>query len=351
MKAYSPKLLNSRGAALAGLGFAVLLVAGLTLGGFASLWVFLASVACAVAAIWTTALFLGSSDYVSLDLARGVVRPGGGGREAPLARLRPLVLRTVGGTGPDALPRKGRRTTMPYVVVARGWHDFVLYQSFSRKKAERRLESLARLLSDAELSAAERAKVEAEARERARTAAGSTPPLRERLAAVAVLLLFVAVGVGVLAFSPLLEYDCSRDGNGAVGCVIHRRLAGVVPLGDVTVPGIVAVSTQESRLTRRIGDRTPPSEFDHLVLVGAAGARWRSPSSQNQYGVSNRDLGREIERLLAAPGPDRFEYVQGEWFPMVIGGVFAGVPLLLLLAGFVLSRVVAREAPTEGARG
>lgn len=289
----------------------------------------------AAAAIGATAVFVGGSESVSIDLVRGVVDPGGR-QEAPVSRLLPLALRTVGGDGPGAVPRKGRRASLTYQVVARGWHGYVLYQSFWREKAERKLDELNRAFAETREREVEAPPVAAES------------PLRTRLAALGGLLAFAAVGVAAWSFSPAPEYDCSRDGGGSVGCVVHRRLAGLVPLPDVEIPGVVSVTIGRDRDTRRIGDRTTPGEYDYLVLVGANGSRWRSPNSRDPFGVSNEDLRREVERLLSKNVPDRIRYVQAETFPTAIGGVFVGVPLLLLVAGFVLSRVSVRERPGKG---
>lgn len=354
MKAYPTRTLNSRGAAALGLASTTLLVAALSLGDFASLWIFLAALACVGSAVWAAAVYLGSSEFVSIDLSRAVVVSGVNGKEHPLSRLSPLALRKVGGSGPEGLPRAGRWATMPYQVLARGLDNHVLYQSFSRARAERKLEQLTSLFAGAEFAAAEKARLASEARERGVAGPGAgadVPRLRERLAALAVFLLISAVGVGILAWSPVLEYDCTREANGAVGCVVHRRVAGLVPLGDVEVPGVVRVSVRRSRSHRSVGDLTPRTDFDSLVLVGAAGAEWRSPWVEKPYGYSNTELGRAIESLLGGSGPGRFVAGQGETSKLVLGGVVAGLPVLLLLVGFVLSRTVVRPGSRKEASG
>jgi hypothetical protein len=44
---------------------------------------------------------------------------------------------------------------------------------------------------------------------------------------------FAAGSVFAAWIDPVLLYDCARQASGSVGCTVHRRMYGVIPLGDV----------------------------------------------------------------------------------------------------------------------
>jgi hypothetical protein len=89
----------------------------------------------ALPTVWAVRTLLSAHDSVVIDLARGVVISGQRERESPLSRLCPLELEVrsrspqMDGSSSSMMPT--------YLVIAKGWNSYVLYQGPWRGKAER----------------------------------------------------------------------------------------------------------------------------------------------------------------------------------------------------------------------
>jgi hypothetical protein len=159
---------------------------------------------------------------------------------------------------------------------------------------------------------------------------------RGRVFPAVVAAVFFAVGLGVLAVAPILRWECERDATGAVNCVVKKRLAGVIPIGDVTLSNILAadVRTEESPALSRSGQ---PYSAAFLVVACADGTRFRPFDSSEPLGRSHVDVAQGIRDLLDADSPSTFRAWQGETVPLLVGAVFV-VPMAILVA-LVLLRV------------
>ena len=146
---------------------------------------------------------------------------------------------------------------------------------------------------------------------------------------------FFAVGVGVLAVAPILRWECERDAIGAVNCVVMKRLAGLIPIGGVTLSSILAadVRTHESAgLGRR---DTSPYTAAFLVVACADGTRWSPFDSAEPLGRSHNDVADGINNLVRERVPGTFRAWQGETVPLLVGAVFL-IPMVFLLALLLL---------------
>jgi hypothetical protein len=85
---------------------------------------------------------------------------------------------------------------------------------------------------------------------------------------------FTALSLGVAYVGPVLVYDCARAANGSVDCVVHRRMFGLIPLGDVRLSRILSaeIAFGEDPPAARV--RSRPTPWDALRLVCADGTRW-----------------------------------------------------------------------------
>jgi hypothetical protein len=174
---------------------------------------------------------------------------------------------------------------------------------------------------------------------------------RDRRFYIGVALASTAISVGVAAIAPVLSYDCARDASGAVGCRVHRRVYGFIPLADRTVDGIRSARVVSRTSTQTLSPdatteqrRRPPKEqtSTRLILMTADGTEWRSPESSWPLGRSNDDLAQDIELLLAADAPRELQAWQGEQVALMVAAAFL-VPAALLLLGLVLRLVIPAE--------
>ena len=165
---------------------------------------------------------------------------------------------------------------------------------------------------------------------------------RDRLFYVGVALLFAAIGVGTAAVAPVLRYECGRDAAGAVGCTVHRRAYGLIPLHDVRLDRLRAIEVETSSGSYDWESGRELGGGDSLVLVCADGTRWTSVNSSWFFGASNDDLAERVRALMDAETPSTFRAWQAEKMPILIGTVFL-VPLGLVAVALLLRLVLPRS--------
>ena len=146
---------------------------------------------------------------------------------------------------------------------------------------------------------------------------------------------FFLLGLGALAVAPILRWECERDAAGAVNCIVKKRLAGFIPIGDVALSNILAadVRTHESSgLDRRDNNRYTAA---FLVVACADGTRYSPFDSSSPLGRSHDEVAQGINHLRGAVSPGTFRAWQGETVPLLVGAVFL-IPMAFLLALIVL---------------
>jgi hypothetical protein len=129
-----------------------------------------------------------------------------------------------------------------------------------------------------------RGELEAESREAAleslRSQRITVTQVEEKAGAVA---FFAAFSVGAAYIDPVLVYDCARQASGSVDCTVHRRMYGLIPLGDLHFSRIVSVEVKSGVHSETMAQRTRRRRFagdqrsyEALLLTCADGTRWES---------------------------------------------------------------------------
>jgi len=162
----------------------------------------------------------------------------------------------------------------------------------------------------------------------------------------AVLVLFTGIGVGVGYFSPVLDYDCTRDARGSVDCAIYRRVFGLVPRSTVQLSGVQSVQLQiggysqtMAEQLRGVSNASRNQSWEALVIATADGAVLQSGKSSWPLGRTAEDLVNGIDGLLKADRPDAYRgWTADKTSLMVAGGFF--VPLGFVLLGLVLRLMI-----------
>lgn len=147
---------------------------------------------------------------------------------------------------------------------------------------------------------------------------------------------FLLLGLGVLTVAPILRWECERDAIGAVNCVVMKRLAGVVPIGDVTLSNILSAEVR-SHESPGLSRRDQPYTAAFLVVACADGTRYSPFDSSEPLGRSHQEVAEGISDLVREKVPRTFRAWQGETVPLLVGAVFL-IPMAFLLA-LVLLRV------------
>jgi hypothetical protein len=196
--------------------------------------------------------------------------------------------------------------------------------------------------------------------------AGARPParepLRDKLFTIAVVAGFAALSVGAAYIDPVLVYDCARQANGSVDCTVHRRMYGLIPLGDLRFSRIQSVEVSSgvhsetmAERARRLRFGSDESSWEALLLSCADGTRWRSPESSWPLGQTLGTHRAGIQDLIDASAPGTYHGWTAEKVTLTIMLAFlapAGFILLGLVLRLVTPRsfVVALEAAAARAR-
>ena len=147
---------------------------------------------------------------------------------------------------------------------------------------------------------------------------------------IAFLLVVAAFGVG--AFYPLLIVDCERTQAGAVNCVIHESMWGVVPLRAQSLNNVSEITSEEqsSSSTDRNSRRTYTTSEYRIILHGAGGAsiRPRYWSGEHVIGATNADIRSRVNELMDGSTPDRKRSWQLGYTPIIVSGALVLIALL-----------------------
>jgi hypothetical protein len=189
------------------------------------------------------------------------------------------------------------------------------------------------------------------AREEPSPAAGARRgSLREKLFIIAVVGGFAALGAGAAYIDPVLFYDCARQTNGSVDCTVHRRMYGVIPLGDLHFSRIQSAEVKSGLHSETMAERSrrfriggQQSSYEVLRLACADGTRWDSPESSWPMGQTLSDHRAGIQALLDADSPWTYRGWTGEKVTLIIAVVFFA-PAGFVLLGLVLRLVMPRAA-------
>jgi hypothetical protein len=179
---------------------------------------------------------------------------------------------------------------------------------------------------------------------------GRASRLRENLFIIGVCGGFALLGLGAAWIDPVLFFDCARQGNGSVDCTVHRRMYGVIPLGDLHVSRIRSAEVKSgvhsetlSERSRRLRLGGQESSYEVLQLACADGTRWESPESSWPMGQTFWDHRAGIQRLLDTDSPDTYRGWTGEKVTLIIAVVFFA-PTGFVFLGLVLRLVMPRSA-------
>jgi hypothetical protein len=174
--------------------------------------------------------------------------------------------------------------------------------------------------------------------------------LGENLWIVGVVAFFGAFGVGAAWIDPFLFYDCARQVNGSVDCTVHRRMYGVIPLGDLHFSRILSVDVHSGVHSETMAERArrlriggEESSYEVLELACADGTRWQSPQSSSPLGQTLWDHRLGIQGLLDASAPETYRGWTADKVTLTIATVF-WAPLGFILLGLVLRLVTPRWA-------
>jgi len=174
--------------------------------------------------------------------------------------------------------------------------------------------------------------------------------LREKLWYIGVVGFFGALGVGAAYIDPFLFYDCARQVNGSVDCTVHRRMYGVIPLGDLHFSRILSVDVHSGVHSETMAERArrlriggEESSYEVLELACADGTRWQSPQSSLPLGQTLGDHRVGIQGLLDASAPETYRGWTADKVTLIIATVF-WAPLGFILLGLVLRLVTPRWA-------
>ena len=176
---------------------------------------------------------------------------------------------------------------------------------------------------------------------------------RENLFIIGVCAFFGAFGVGAAWIDPVLFYDCARQAGGSVDCTIHRRMYGVIPLGDVHVSRIVSVDVKSGVHSESMADRArrlrlggSESSYEVLQLGRADGTRWESPESVSPLGRTLWQQSEGIQHLLDASSPETYRGWTAEKVTLIVATVF-WAPVGFILLGLVLRLLIPRSISNE----
>jgi hypothetical protein len=169
-----------------------------------------------------------------------------------------------------------------------------------------------------------------------RVAAEGPRPFRGLLFALAVL----AVAFGVGAIAPVAVYECERTAQGAVNCVIHERVWGIVELRTQSLQHVTETSLEERSSTQR--DRNTNREYTYdesRIVIHAANEATIRPGSWTSglIGSSYADIQSAVQTLVNSSAPDRFSRWQVAKTPLYISlglVLFALAIILLSLLSF-----------------
>jgi hypothetical protein len=190
-------------------------------------------------------------------------------------------------------------------------------------------------------------------------APGTTPnrrpreSFRDRFFHVGVVVASAAISVGVAFISPVHVYECARQPSGAVDCTVHRRVAGLLPVGDLRVTRIQSVevktgvhSETTSERRRRLEFGRDESSYERLELVCQDGTRWRSPESSWPLGRPLSEVRAGIQQLLDARSPESYRAWTADKVSLTVALAFLA-PAGFILLGLVLRLVVPRSFVEE----
>lgn len=155
---------------------------------------------------------------------------------------------------------------------------------------------------------------------------------------------FFALGIGALAVAPILRWECERDATGAVGCLVNKRLAGVIPIGTVTLANILSAEVRGHE-SPGLEHRDAPYTAAVLTVACADGTRYSPFDSASPLGRSHQEVAEGIRDLRERDSPGMFRAWQGEKVPLLVGAAFL-VPM-----GFLLALVLLRVALLAASRG
>jgi len=94
--------------------------------------------------LWAIITLSRRKEFVYLDFQRGLLLSDEG--ENPITRLCPLVIWSSGGSEYNSFARKQTYSARRYQVIAEGWQNYVLYETFFKSKAERKRDEWSRLI-------------------------------------------------------------------------------------------------------------------------------------------------------------------------------------------------------------
>ena len=173
--------------------------------------------------------------------------------------------------------------------------------------------------------------------------------LRDKLFYIAVAAGFAALSVGAAYIDPVLVYDCARQANGSVDCTVHRRMYGLIPLGDLRFSRILSVevtsgvhSETMAERARRLRFGSDESSWEALLLSCADGTRWQSPESSWPLGQSLSSHREGIQNLIDASAPGTYHGWTAEKVTLTIMLAFLA-PAGFILLGLVLRLVTPRS--------
>jgi hypothetical protein len=169
-----------------------------------------------------------------------------------------------------------------------------------------------------------------------------TTSLRDQVFYIGVAVASTAIGLGVAYVAPVLTYDCSRDAVGAVRCVVHRRMYGLIPIPDVRLERVVSADVEDYSTRGSMADRGRVQAGSKLVLACADRTRWKSTASAWPMGQSNDTLAGGIRDLLDGGAPREFHGWQGEKVALLAAAAFL-LPAALILIALLVRIVVGRE--------
>ena len=177
-------------------------------------------------------------------------------------------------------------------------------------------------------------------------------PLRDKLFTIGAVAFFAAFSVGAAYIDPVLVYDCARQANGSVDCIVHRRMYGLIPLGDLRFSRIQSVEVTSgvhsetlAERTRRLRFGSDQTSWEALLLTCADGTRWQSPESSWPLGQTLGTHREGIQELIDASEPGTYHGWTAEKVTLIIMLAFLA-PIGFILLGLVLRIVTPRSFVT-----
>ncbi len=163
---------------------------------------------------------------------------------------------------------------------------------------------------------------------------------RDSLFYIGMVLISVAVSAALAYFAPVTSYDCQRDEVGVVGCSVHQRLYGLIPLREIGLSNLVSADTEAASHSHRDAGRTTgfSQTYSTLILRRADGTDWKSYASSDPLGMEHEDLALGIRELMEAHSPLEFHAWTAEMVPLLVAVAFLTPLMILGLA--VLARLL-----------